>query len=443
MAPRATPSYGDPMLPPTPSDQGNRPDATSVVGAFLHLCLDPFIGTAELVVVTTGASLAAGLAVTVVGAVVVAAGTLWALLQLGRLERARANALLGAGIPPLLPDRRPHRFGWFGRMCTSTQAWRAAAYAAVHPVVGTVLFSVVVSLWSAGVAGVLLPLYLRWLPGRTAHLGVADVHGAGGVALVVVGGLLLLILAPFATLAAGAVDRALARGLLSPSRTEALEAEVREETARRAAAMDAAEAERRRIERDLHDGAQQRLVSLGMTLGLAREKLDADPERARALMDEAHEEAKAAMTELRAIARGIHPAILDDRGLDAALSALAARSPVPVETRVDLPERLGPDVEGAAYYVVSEALTNVAKHAGATRATVDVLHLGPELLVRIADDGGGGAAVAADGGLAGLRSRLAALGGTLEVHSPPGGHTILTAHIPLPSRTGGVPGGDH
>ena len=212
-------------------------------------------------------------------------------------------------------------------------------------------------------------------------------------------------------------------------------AQVTEVKAQRSAALDAAEAERRRIERDLHDGAQQRLVALGMTLGLAREKLDSKPEEARALLDEAHAEAKSAMTELRAIARGIHPAVLDDRGLDAALSAVAARCPFPVEISVRLPRRLGTQVEGTAYYVVSEALTNATKHANATEASVDVwiteLDARDTLVVSVVDNGVGGAAVTADGGLAGLRDRVAAIGGRLTVTSPPDGPTILTAEVPL------------
>ena len=167
-----------------------------------------------------------------------------------------------------------------------------------------------------------------------------------------------------------------------------------------------------------------------MTLGLAREKLDQDPERARALMDEAHAEAKAAMTELRAIARGIHPAILDDRGLDAALSALAARSPVPVAITVRLAQRESQAVEGAAYYVVAEALTNIAKHADATEGRRRRVRCAEgTVVVRVSDDGKGGAALRPDGGLAGLADRVAALGGALRIESPTGGPTTLTAEL--------------
>jgi signal transduction histidine kinase len=300
----------------------------------------------------------------------------------------------------------------------------------LQPLVGTVLFSLMVALWSGGLALVAMPLYIRFLPGRTAHLLVTNVHSGGQIAAAVAAGVAILFAAPFLTLAFGAVDAALVRSLLGASREAALEAQVVEVSARRTAAVDSAEAERRRIERDLHDGAQQRLVALGMTLGLAREKLDDDPAQARILMDEAHADAKAAMVELRAIARGIHPAVLDDRGLDAALSALAAKAPVPVAINVNLARRMGVNLEGAAYYVVAEALTNIAKHANATHARVDIgLHNG-NLMVAVTDNGRGGATVRPDGGIAGLRDRVAALGGTLTLTSPVGGPTSLNVEMP-------------
>lgn len=407
-----------------------RRSAARVATSLIHLCLDPWIGLVEILILTIGLALSVALAITVVGGAFFAAVTLGLMLLLGRMERARANVLLDARIPPLPPDRRSHRFGFIGRLLTSGQAWRAAAYVAVHAIVSPVLFAVTVAFWSGGLVGLAMPFYRSFLPRDTARLLLTDVDTGAKALLVALAGAVVLVAAPFVTLAAAHVDRLLARGLLGANQTEALKAEVKEVSARRTAAVDAAEAERRRIERDLHDGAQQRLVSLGMTLGLAREKMDQDPERARALMDEAHTEAKAAMTELRAIARGIHPAVLDDRGLDAALSALAARSPVPVTVTVDLPGRMGMSTEGAAYYVVAEALTNAAKHAGATRATVDVSLRHGHVMVRVGDDGQGGASIQPDGGLAGLQSRLAGLGGTLRLDSPPGGPTVLTAELP-------------
>jgi signal transduction histidine kinase len=203
--------------------------------------------------------------------------------------------------------------------------------------------------------------------------------------------------------------------------------------ASRAAAVDSAEAERRRIERDLHDGAQQRLVALAMDLGTARERLDDDPEAGRALVAEAHEEAKAALKEIRDLVRGIHPVILSDRGLDAALSAVVARSAVPVTLQVTVPERPPPAVESAAYFIVTEALTNVARHSRATTATVTIERAGDRLVVEVRDDGVGGAVIDGGSGLRGLRDRITALGGTFHILSPDGGPTSLIAELPCGS----------
>ena len=197
----------------------------------------------------------------------------------------------------------------------------------------------------------------------------------------------------------------------------------------RARVVDAAETERRRIERDLHDGAQQRLVSLAMELGRARAKFGSDPEAAEAIVGQAHEQAKEALTELRNLVRGVHPPVLSDRGLDAALSGLAALSPVPVTVRVDLAERPPPAVEAIAYFVVAEALTNVAKHAKASRALVTVSRTGDLLNVAISDDGIGGASLAGRG-LSGLAARTAGIDGRLLVTSPDGGPTVIEAVLP-------------
>jgi signal transduction histidine kinase len=201
----------------------------------------------------------------------------------------------------------------------------------------------------------------------------------------------------------------------------------------RAAAVDSAEAERRRIERDLHDGAQQRLVALAMDLGAARERLDRDPAGAKVLVAEAHEEAKAALKELRDLVRGIHPVILEDRGLDAALSAVVARSPVPVELTVELTRRPPDHIESAAYFVVSEALANVARHASATRAAVSIATSADRLVVEVRDDGVGGADPGRGTGLQGLADRVRGLGGTFDVLSPEGGPTTVLVELPCAS----------
>jgi signal transduction histidine kinase len=202
--------------------------------------------------------------------------------------------------------------------------------------------------------------------------------------------------------------------------------DLRGASARLVAAGDAA---RRRIERDLHDGAQQRLVSLSVTLNLARRHVDPGSRTAE-LLDDAIAELTAGLSELRELARGIHPAVLTERGLDPALDALAARAPLPVTISAPLQDRLPPAVEAAAYFVVTEALTNVAKYASATAAEVRIERVDGHVVIDVADDGIGGANPAAGSGLTGLADRVAALGGRLEVQSPPGGGTVVRAEMP-------------
>jgi signal transduction histidine kinase len=201
----------------------------------------------------------------------------------------------------------------------------------------------------------------------------------------------------------------------------------------RSGAIVAQQDELERIERDLHDGAQARLVALAMDLGLAREKLDADPEAAAVLVESAHEEAKTALVELRELVRGVHPVVLTDRGLDAALSALSARCSVPVSLDVHPGGRLPRELEAAAYFVVAESLANVGKHADAEHAWVRVARRGERLEVEIRDDGRGSAEVADGGGLAGLSRRVEALDGSFTVESPTGGGTIVRAELPCAS----------
>ena len=201
-------------------------------------------------------------------------------------------------------------------------------------------------------------------------------------------------------------------------------------TETRAGVVDAADAERRRLERDLHDGTQQRLVSLAMNLGMARAQASSAEEAQQAIA-EAHEAAKAALAELRDLIRGLHPAVLEDRGLDAALSGVAARMPIPVRLTVDgLARRPAPVVEAVAYFVVSEGLANIAKHAQASQAEVFVQRSGDRLHVIVTDDGVGGADPARGTGLAGLARRAQSVDGTFEVASPPGGPTVLSVDLP-------------
>jgi signal transduction histidine kinase len=221
----------------------------------------------------------------------------------------------------------------------------------------------------------------------------------------------------------------------SPERRRARQLHERVDDLRvaRRRVIDAADAERRRIERDLHDGAQQRLVAMTLTLRLAEARVGSDPDGAAKLIAQARQEAENAIAELRELARGIHPALLSDRGLGPALDALAARAPVPVEICGVPPGRLRPAVEAAAYYVTAEALTNVAKYAQANEACVELELENGSLRLQIRDDGVGGADPSSGSGISGLRDRVEALDGSLEVDSPPGCGTKLIVEIPVRS----------
>jgi signal transduction histidine kinase len=218
-------------------------------------------------------------------------------------------------------------------------------------------------------------------------------------------------------------------GMRAVTRREKSEARVEELTHSRAGAVEAAESQLRRIERDLHDGAQARLVALGMNLGLAEQQLAKNPEKAQEHLAEARAAATAALQELRDLARGIYPPILADRGLDAAIRAIASNAGVPVAVDVDLADRPPLPVENAAYFVASEGLANALKHARASRIDIDVHERENAVVVRVLDDGRGGASEA-NGGLHGLRQRVEALDGSLRVASPPGGPTVIEAVLP-------------
>jgi signal transduction histidine kinase len=234
----------------------------------------------------------------------------------------------------------------------------------------------------------------------------------------------------------GRLDRMVVAQLLGRSDRQRLLAQVGSLADARRGAVDAASLERERIERDLHDGIQPGLVSVAMSIDMARNKLDTDPVAARALLDQAHADAKSSITELRELARGIHPAVLVDRGLDAALSAIAARCSVPTTVEVDLPERPSAEVEAVVYFTVTEALTNVAKHSGAHSCTTIVEQRGTTVMATVADDGIGGARVGEGlgrGGLSGMADRARAAGGRVLVDSPAGGPTVITVEIPCAS----------
>jgi signal transduction histidine kinase len=378
---------------------------------------------------------ALGLAATVVLAV----PTAWLLFAAARwfsaLERSRAAVLLGVTVPDAVPPLEAT--GWLRRLgerITSRHRWREVAHHIAAFPISILGWSVVVTLWSGALALLALPAYVGLLPGDAARFWLFDAtQGPATIALAAVGAVGLAVVAPWATVLAAELQLRLAERLLGRT-TEMEWADVaRRLERRRSAAVDSAEAERRRIERDLHDGAQQRLVALAAELGAAREKFDEDPDGARVLLANAHEESKAALKEIRDLVRGIHPVILEDRGLDAALSAVVARMPIPVELDVRLGERPAAAAESAAYFVVSEALANVARHAEATRANVAVARAGDRLVVEVRDDGRGGADASRGTGLQGLRERVTGLGGTLHVLSPVGGPTTVSVELPCGS----------
>jgi signal transduction histidine kinase len=357
---------------------------------------------------------------------------LYAATWIGHLERARVLALTGVSIPATPGPTGPRTITQ--RLLLDGRRWRALLHVSLLSVWGPVAGTTITFLAGLGLAGATVPLYAFALPESGLHLPFGgQIKGFWWMLLVFGLGLIVLLIVPLLARLLVQVDVVLARLLLGPSRNEQVERlseRVDTLTLTREATVDSVETERRRIERDLHDGPQQRLVAIAMDLGMAQERIDRDPVGARALLDKAHSASKEAITEMRMVARGIHPPILTDRGLDAALSALAARSPVPVTVDVDLPGRASPTVEAISYFCVSEALTNVAKHARATSAQVTVRAAGPGLVIVIRDDGGGGADPALGTGLHGLADRVRAIDGTLAVDSPLGGPTVLTVTLP-------------
>ncbi|MDF3293203.1 sensor histidine kinase [Streptomyces silvisoli] len=403
---------------------------------FLYLILNLPMGVVGFVYVVTMLSCGAGLLITFLGVPVLAA-MLAGCLGLGHVERGRARGLLRLDVADPEPVRRGRGLmAWVGGLFKSGTSWRHVLYAFLLFPWGVFTFCVSVVLWTYGWAALTYPLWQWVFPAYVHQPGLqlyGDVDhsvyldGPVRVALTSLAGLLLVLGTPWVIRGLAAVDRLMVSVLLGPSR---LATRVHELETDRGTVVDTAAADLRRIERDLHDGAQARLVALAMDLGLAKEKLTEDPEAAARMVDEAHGEVKTALQELRDLARGIHPAILTDRGLGPALSAVAARCTVPVNVTVELPARPVPAIEGIAYFTVSELLTNVSKHSGASRATVDIWRAEGRMLLQVADNGRGGASADAGSGLAGLAERLDAVDGLLVVDSPPGGPTRITAELP-------------
>jgi signal transduction histidine kinase len=354
-------------------------------------------------------------------------------LPLGAVERRRLRLVSpgpadsGHRLPP------PGLWGWIKTRYTEAATWREVAYLFLLMVIAFSLLMVVGMLLTFAVVLLMGPLLVEDAPGSEVSLGFVT-------ATTVEEALPLTLLSPVALLAAvylcGVTSYGhgvLARALLVGPPKEELRAELTEVTHSRARLVDAFEYERRRIERDLHDGAQQRLVALNMDLGMARLDVDEDSEADRRLAA-AQRKADELITELRELVRGIHPRVLTDRGLPAALGELADHSPVPVTVQAELPRRLPSHVEGTAYFVVAEALTNVYKHTEANAATVHAFLApaarGDALVVEITDYGPGGADPARGSGLTGMRDRVAVMGGTMDLSSPQGGPTRIRVELP-------------
>ncbi|MEO3761336.1 histidine kinase [Mycobacterium sp. B14F4] len=424
----AAPADGTNVVPPRTRAVGVVPTASMIVGAAIALAWF-WVPLTILIIGVSSIPSGIGFAVAAVVFVYLMRGVDW-------VERVRSEAVFGMGIP--VPPRRLSHYTGFLRWLH--QLWLDISGARFWKVVAHHYLRMAYDMLAVGIAfGLLVFTFL----GPAAAVAIQQSDDDAGLSFLPVPlAWLLAVVALAAAVAilvlAPALDASIDRWLLSPSSTAALQHQVSALADARQGAVSSAQTERHRIERDLHDSVQPRLVSLAMTIGLAQTKLDSDLPAAKTLIAEAHDDAKAALVELRNVVRGIAPTILSDRGLDAALSSVVQRSPVPTTLNIHLPRRLPDEVEACAYFVVAEAVTNVAKHAHATQAIVTVRfdEASEQLSVSVFDDGVGGAQITADDdatGLRGLEERVRAARGTFSVSSPAAGPTIVTAVLPCAS----------
>ncbi|MEV4810636.1 sensor histidine kinase [Micromonospora avicenniae] len=399
------------------------------------------LALASFVVLLAGTALGIGLMVTVIGLPVLA-GTLYAARGLADIERLRLPSVLHQ--PRVRPHYRaaePGASAWRRIFVpiADAQSWLDLAHGIFKLIVTLSTFVVTVVWWAGAVGGTLYWVYDWALPRSPDETDLAELLGLGSSTLSRVGlytavGVFFLITLPIVVRGCALLQAGFSRAMLTGVAEMRDRIIVLEEQKRAAASAEATAL--RRLERDIHDGPQQRLVRLAMDLSRARQQLASDPEAAGRTLDEAVAQTRDTLAELRALSRGIAPPILVDRGLPSALAALAGRGLIPIELRVD-PElgtptgRLDPAVENTAYFVVAESLTNVAKHSRATECQVSVQRSGRRLTVSVGDDGQGGAHVAKGHGLAGIADRVRAAGGELVVVSPPGGPTEVRAGLPL------------
>jgi signal transduction histidine kinase len=393
---------------------------------FVYVATGLPLGIAWLVLLVALLALGLSLALLTLGIPILAITLL--LVRWGaNTERERAALALGdpIGRPHRAVAASDRRLDRLLAPLRDRRTWRDLGYMLLLGPVGIIAGTLAIALWSAALAALVAPAFAPAAPDGSL---LDDLGGA--VYAVLLGGIALAALAALVTRALAAGCAALAQSLLGSDDRAELAERISSLEATRSGAVDSADARLRRIERDLHDGAQHRLAYIAMELGRARAKLATDPHAADALLAGAHDESKVAMRELRDLVRGIHPSVLSDRGLDAALSGLAERATVPVEIRGGVADRLPPALETAAYYVVAETLTNVGRHSGATQAYVDVGRDNGELVLAIGDDGHGGARRVPGSGLEGLAQRVEALDGSFDVVSPPGGPTTIFARLP-------------
>src|SRR3954471_6815292 len=395
-----------------------------------YLLLGLPAGTIAFAVVVTGWATALGLAITLIG-LPIAMATIVVSRGMANAERWRAALVLGT---PIRGRYRPLRVG---RMIDRLKAlfadghtWKDLGWHLLLLPVGIVGFTVAVVCWCWSLYCLTFPIWFKITP-AAADFDTFTLNQWWHAAIVFAIGLATLPITVALVRGTASGTGALARLLLG-SDAEELEERVGVLTETRAGAVDAAAAELERIERDLHDGAQARLVALALDLGMAEERFDRDPDGARELVEKAREEAKQALAELRDLARGMRPALLAERGLAEAIRSLAARTQLPTTVTVNAGPRVPPAVESAAYFVVAEALTNAVKHARARSAKVRLWRENGRLRIEVRDDGLGGANPNGHG-LSGLRKRIEALDGALRIASPPGGPTLLHAELPCGS----------
>ncbi|ASU84140.1 sensor histidine kinase [Nocardiopsis gilva YIM 90087] len=326
-------------------------------------------------------------------------------------------------LPPTGVGRRA------GAILTDPATWRDLTWLLVNGLFGAVI-AALPALLIAQAAHLTLYSTVLWNDAPSGYYNLTPPHDQAGALITLLPALLLALVYWVITPISVSGYAHLNRWLLAPNEKARLAQRVAHLATSRAETIDAQASEVRRIERDLHDGAQARLVALGMSLGMAEQMLAQDPHTAQQLLAEARDSTRQALTELRDLVRGIHPPVLVERGLQGAVRALAVTHHLPIDVDIDLPGRLAAPVESAAYFAIAEILTNAAKHSGATRAWVRINHGGDRLVLLVGDDGKGGADLSKGTGLQGIRRRLDAFDGTISIVSPAGGPTIVTMELP-------------